>query len=138
MQVRNVCLTSIILIEPSSQSVKREPVTFEEDFNFQNNVSVEEPTVHTKKENGDSDVSIVEQFSPMTTLMCDDQSIETVCAVIGSLASHWGYFERESIYLISKRLEIFFQNSSDTALGKQFVYLPISHFYNIRLQTLHG
>lgn len=89
---------------------------------------MEEPPVHMKEEDaaGDSDESIVEQFSPMTTLICDDQSIETVCTVIGSLASHWGYFERESIYLISKRLEIFFQNASETALGKLFANLPIS------------
>lgn len=67
----------------------------------------------------------------MTTLMCDDQSIETVCAVIGSLAAHWGYFERESVYLISKRLEIFFQNASDT-LGKLYADLPQScYLYDI-------
>lgn len=94
-------------------------------FNFQTAVSTELPTCDVKEANVDSgsDESIVEQFSPITTLLCDDQSIERVCAVIGSLASHWGYFERESIYLISKRLEIFFQDATYTALGKIFVFL---------------
>lgn len=121
--------------------MKLEPVPFEEDLNFQNNVTVEQPTVSMKEENTncDSDESIAEQFSPMTTLMCDDQSIESICTVIGSMASHWGYFEREIIYLISKRLEIFFQNVSDTALGKLLDDLPKSYYIDVFfVQILHG
>lgn len=61
----------------------------------------------------------VEHFSPLTTAKCSDVRLEQVLTVVGGLASKWGYFENEIIFLVSKRLEIFFLTVTEaTILGK--------------------
>lgn len=49
-----------------------------------------------------------EYFSRFEAEMCDDRFVDDVCDLAGCLASKWGSFEFEIIYLLSKRLEIFF------------------------------
>lgn len=65
----------------------------------------------------DADDSECEQFSALTTLMCDEKSVDDCCRLIGHLSAKWGYLEREIIYIVARRLEIFFHNSVKLPLG---------------------
>lgn len=80
------------------------------EINYQpyNQFEVVNETVSTNKE----DVEMKPKFSPHTTIMCTDNYVDNVCTLIASMASKWEYFESEIIYLITKRLEIFFGNFS--------------------------
>lgn len=49
-----------------------------------------------------------EMFSSFEAEICDDRFVDDICELIGCFASKWGTFEYEMIYLLSKKLEIFF------------------------------
>lgn len=58
-----------------------------------------------------------EIYSPFETNMCEDRFVDEVCAVIGHLASQWGYVEHEMIFLLSRRLEIFFYSITSWSMA---------------------
>lgn len=100
--------------------------TYEDDYKFPSNGAksfMMMPSCEEKLVNDgggvedEQDQSELEQFSALTTLMCADRLVDDVCQVIGNLSAKWGYLERETICLVSRRLEIFFHNSENAALG---------------------
>lgn len=71
----------------------------------------------------DATETLPESYSPLTTAKCTDGRLEQVLGVIGGLAAKWGYFENEVVYLVSKRLEIFFLTVTEaTLLGELFIF----------------
>uniref|UniRef100_A0A182S7U1 Uncharacterized protein n=1 Tax=Anopheles maculatus TaxID=74869 RepID=A0A182S7U1_9DIPT len=45
----------------------------------------------------------------ITTLICDDYLVDSVCRVIGLCASKWGFVEQECTFLLVERLQRYFQ-----------------------------
>lgn len=75
-----------------------------------------------------SDETPAETYSPLTTAKCTDARLEQVLTVIGGLSVKWGYFENEIVYLVSKRLEIFFLTVTEaTMLGKFITFAKKKH-----------
>lgn len=60
--------------------------------------------------------TLPESYSPLTTAKCTDARLEQILNVIGGLAGKWGYFENEIVFLVSKRLEIFFLTVTEATL----------------------
>lgn len=57
-------------------------------------------------------------YSPFETEMCESERlVEDICRVVGILASQWGCFEHEIVYLLIKRLEIFFHSVTEWSNG---------------------
>lgn len=124
------------------QGIKFEPnfydMDFQEDAVFECETTNIKPDAKTEPllSNGDAKVSINECFSSFETSICNDQYVNDVCDLVGLMASKWGYFEHEIIYLLSKRLEIFFhENRTWTITGEnrtgahlkqmtQLIYFP--------------
>lgn len=84
---------------------------------------------HNLNEDGTSmagegpDTLLPESYSPLTTAKCSDARLEQVLTVIGGLAVKWGYFENEIVFLVSKRLEIFFLTVTEaTMLGECYIF----------------
>lgn len=48
------------------------------------------------------------KYSSLLTRTCDDRFIDDLCALAGNMASNWGYFESELIFILTKRLEVYF------------------------------
>lgn len=48
------------------------------------------------------------KYSSLITRMCDDKFIDDLCSLTGNIASNWGYFESEIIFILTKRLEVYF------------------------------
>ncbi len=48
------------------------------------------------------------KYSSLLTRMCDDRFVDDLCSLVGNMASNWGYFESEIIFILTKRLEIYF------------------------------
>lgn len=71
-----------------------------------------------------------QRFSALSSPMCDEKYVDDVCTLIGSAACKWGYLESEIIYVLSKRLEVFFRISKEWKKpGKSFT----NNLYNIIL-----
>lgn len=64
-----------------------------------------------------------EVFSPFVTGACSERFVEEVCRLLGYLAGKWGYFEHETTYLLSKRLEIFFFDIRNRWTTHEFKWL---------------
>lgn len=99
------------------QGIKFEPnfydVEFQEDALFEcatPNVKVDAPTNESEQKSNvvDATSKINECFSTFETAMCNDRYVNDVCDLVGMMGSKWGHFEHEIIYLLAKRLEIFF------------------------------
>lgn len=97
------------------QGIKFEPNFY--DMDFQEDALFEcEPTAvkadivkeSEPKINVDAQATINECFSSFDATMCNDRYVNDVCDLVGLMASKWGYFEHEIIYLLAKRLEIWF------------------------------
>lgn len=102
-----------------AQGIKFEPnfydMDFQEDAVFE--CETTNMTAGAKNENEDhlGDVeaaaTIDECFSSFEATICNDRYVNDVCDLIGLMASKWGHFEHEIIYLLSRRLEIFFHET---------------------------
>lgn len=71
---------------------------------------------------GPADTTIPESFSTLTTVKCTDARLDEVLAVIGGMASKWGYFESEVVYLVVKRMEIFFLGVNEATMLGEYQY----------------
>lgn len=83
--------------------IKTEAKTSNENLNGFDNYTFNDATPLKAKTAASNEI-----FSPFEAEMCDERFIDDLCESIGSLANKFGYFEFEIIYLMSKRLEIFF------------------------------
>ncbi|XP_050076943.1 uncharacterized protein LOC126564071 [Anopheles maculipalpis] len=52
----------------------------------------------------------------ITTLICEDYLVDSVCRVIGLCASKWGFVEQECTFLLVERLQRYFQERKTVAL----------------------
>lgn len=71
--------------------------------------------------------------------MCGDKFIDDLCALVGNTASNWGYFESEIIFVLTKRLEVYFNTFEiSNNLGEfKFLIIPvISHYVDICMKSL--
>lgn len=50
------------------------------------------------------------KYSSLVTRLCADRFIDDLCGLAGKMASNWGYFESEIIFILTKRLEIYFHS----------------------------
>lgn len=57
-----------------------------------------------------SPVDVPGKYSSLLTRMCDDRFVDDLCSLVGSMASNWGYFESEIIFILTKRLEVYFNS----------------------------
>lgn len=98
---------------------KKEEITYSEDANLDTLPMDSSPTQYMD-ENADEqpDDEVPDVFSGYHGELCVNEEIaDEMCTVIGSLASLWGYFEHEVIYLLTKRLEIFFYSVNEWSHG---------------------
>lgn len=62
------------------------------------------------------------KFSSLITCMCADRFVDDLCSLVGNMASNWGYFESEIIFVLTKRMEIYFNAFEITnSLGECFL-----------------
>lgn len=57
--------------------------------------------------------------------MCGDKFIDDLCSLVGNMASNWGYFESEIIFILTKRLEIYF-NAFETSHNLGMCWVLVS------------
>lgn len=113
------------------QGIKFEPnfydMDFQEDALFEcetSNVQVHVSNEKEPKFDVDAKTTISECFSSFDAAMCNDRYVNEVCDLVGLMGSKWGYFEHEMIYMLSKRLEIYFhENTTWTITGKNTAWL---------------
>ena len=84
----------------------------DDDFHIKNE-SIDETSLHANvTDEEEQDCQANELFSPFETQMCEEGYVDELCSVMACLSSKWGYFEHEVIFLLSKRLEIFFHSTT--------------------------
>lgn len=109
---------SIIKLEPESEEPEQKPGPFlivsgniyEQSNVFEQKTVVKEEDTTGEEGTDGKNSEPSETYSPYETKACDDHYVPDVCTIIGMFANNWGYFEHETIYLLTKRLEIFFFN----------------------------
>uniref|UniRef100_A0A1Y9IW53 Uncharacterized protein n=1 Tax=Anopheles minimus TaxID=112268 RepID=A0A1Y9IW53_9DIPT len=87
----------------------------------------------------------------ITTLICEDYLVDSVCRVIGLCASKWGFVEQECTFLLVERLQRYFQERKTVtidynwlsrifrglwAIGEFALRELLPYFYHIDSQTL--
>ncbi|XP_037046683.1 uncharacterized protein LOC119081691 [Bradysia coprophila] len=83
-------------------------------YEVQDFIPVQQPTfvpVSDDKIFQDTKLSLIEtpgKYSSLVTRMCDDRFVDDLCSLVGNMAANWGYFEGEIIFILTKRLEIYF------------------------------
>lgn len=76
--------------------------------------------------------TINECFSSFDAEMCNSRYTNDVSNLVGLMASKWGYFEHEIIYLLAKRLEIFFHEITTwSTAGENRQRVPVIPFVNL-------
>lgn len=110
------------------QNIKFEPNFYDMDFQDDaifdyeaSNIKIDanpETELKVKVEEG---ATITECFSSFETSICNDRYVDVLSDLIGSMASKWGYFEYEIIYLLTKRLEIFFYEITTWTCAGEFI-----------------
>lgn len=127
-------------------SIKYEPNFYDVEFQEERTLEPEKPKIDATEEK--IDLKIVDEpnvkqeyFSAFEAEVCDDRFVDDICELIGCLGSKWGSFEYEMIYLLSKRLEIFFHEVKTwTITGNQTNFSasnPFTH-QSILFQNLNG
>ncbi|KAJ6643144.1 hypothetical protein Bhyg_08100 [Pseudolycoriella hygida] len=48
------------------------------------------------------------KYSSLISRICADKFVDDLCSLVGNMASNWGYFESEIIFVLTKRLEVYF------------------------------
>ncbi|XP_053675399.1 uncharacterized protein LOC128725663 [Anopheles nili] len=87
----------------------------------------------------------------ITTLICEDYLVDSVCRVIGLCASKWGFVEQECTFLLVERLQRYFQERKTGtmdfnwlsrifrglwAIGEFALRELLPYFYHIDSQTI--
>ncbi|XP_052892293.1 uncharacterized protein LOC128300314 [Anopheles moucheti] len=87
----------------------------------------------------------------ITTLICEDYLVDSVCRVIGLCASKWGFVEQECTFLLVERLQRYFQERKTAtidynwlsrifrglwAIGEFALRELLPYFYHIDSQTI--
>uniref|UniRef100_A0A182M638 Uncharacterized protein n=1 Tax=Anopheles culicifacies TaxID=139723 RepID=A0A182M638_9DIPT len=87
----------------------------------------------------------------ITTLICEDYLVDSVCRVIGLCASKWGFVEQECTFLLVERLQRYFQERKTVtidynwlsrifrglwAVGEFALRELMPYFYHIDSQTI--
>ncbi|XP_049283843.1 uncharacterized protein LOC125764057 [Anopheles funestus] len=87
----------------------------------------------------------------ITTLICEDYLVDSVCRVIGLCASKWGFVEQECTFLLVERLQRYFQERKTAtidynwlsrifrglwAIGEFALRELLPYFYHIDSQTM--